>query len=92
MITNKEIIICKELIDIVDDILHEKVTVSDDNKFVFPKSEYLIEVFDDIVNAHNHMLTVYCPLYSDENEALSADIRKKLKAFVASIREEGGAK
>ena len=88
MITTKEIIICKELIDIVDDILHERVTVSYDNKWVFPESEYLIDVFEDIVNAHNHMLTVYCPLYSNENEDLSVEIRKQLKAFVATLREE----
>jgi len=88
MITTKEIIICKELIDIVDDILHERVTISYENKWAFPENEYLIDVFEDIVNAHNDMLTVYCSLYSNENEALSADIRKQLKAFVAMLTEE----
>lgn len=85
MITTKEIILCKEIIDIVDDILHDKTWNQEKSTWEAPEHEYLMEVFDDIVKAHNDMLTVYCPLYSNENEEYSKQIRMKLKDFVGKL-------
>ena len=85
MITTKEIILCKELIDIVDDILHDKTWNQEKSTWEAPEHEYLMNVFDEIIMAHNDMLTVYCPLYSNENEEYSKEIRAKLKDFVEKL-------
>lgn len=92
MITDREIIICKELIDIVDDILHDKLCDEKQGKWICEQHPDMVTVLDHIVDAHNEMLSVYCDMYSTENEELSHDIRSKIKKFTDELLMEGGAR
>lgn len=93
MITTKQIIICKELIDIVDDILHynlfdkETSTICDND----PKHKGIINVFNSIVDAHNAMLGVYCNLISNENEEFSCKVLNKVIDALIEVKKEGVA-
>lgn len=92
MINTREIIVCKELIDIVDDILHERLFDEESSRMCdkAPSHKGIMDVFDSIVDAHNEMLGVYCHLYSEENEHLCGEVRKKFKELCDTIIKEGG--
>ena len=92
----KDIILIKELIDITDDLIHEKCFNEATGMLRLSDPEGIDEVFDDIVNAHNDMLLVLSPLlanrrFNELQDRLGAETRQELKKFVSEwYNREGG--
>ena len=92
----RDLILLRELIDIADDLIHEKCFNEATGMLHLSEPEGIGDVFEDMVNAHNDMLTVFCPLladrrFSDLSDSLGAETRQALKTFVSEWYErEGG--
>ena len=84
MITEKEIITCKELIDAVDDILWEKLCGPNNARIVCEEHPYMVNVFNKVVDAHNNMLPIYCD-NGVNDEKYSGEIRSKIKEFIKEL-------
>lgn len=90
-----DLILLSALIDTADDLIHEKCYNATTKMFGLSQPEGLGEVFEDLVNAHNDMLGVFCPLLADRSfselsDRLGNEIRQQLRKFVSEWYERNG--
>lgn len=84
-----DLILLSALIDTADDLIHEKCYNATTGMFGLSQPEGLDEVFDDLVNAHNDMLGVFCS-FSELSDRLDNEIRQELRKFVSEWYERNG--